>query len=68
MAIVQMEAARAKDLGCEIELLSPIVNDGPAEESLRSGVHFDGDVFGDLHEDGIAIDGEFEVPLIVERH
>src|SRR5262245_21310795 len=68
MTIVQMQAARAKDLGGEIELFFPVLDNRFAEEALAPRIHFCRDVFRGLHENIVAMDGKFEIPLIIERH
>ena len=62
------KAARAEDLGREIELRAPVRDDRAAEESGRPLVHLRGNLLGRAHEDIVAMDGELEVPLVVERH
>src|SRR5262245_40256691 len=66
--VIQMQAAGAKDLGGEIELLLPVVDDRSAEKALRPLVHLAGYLLGDLQERGIAMDGQLEVALVVQRH
>jgi hypothetical protein len=68
VAVVEVQAARAEDLGREVELLRPVRDDRPAEEVLRPVVHLAGDFLGDGHEDRRAIDRELQVPLVVEGH
>ena len=68
MAIIKMQAACAKDLGCEVELLFPVADDGAPEKALRPFVHIARHLFGHLCEHRIALDGELEVALVVERH
>ena len=68
VAVVQMQPARAKDLGREVELLFPVVDDRASEETLRPLVHLARHLFGNLHEHGIAMDGQLEVALVVQRH
>ena len=41
---------------------------GCPEETLSPLVHFAGNLFGNLHEHGIAMDGQLEVSLVVQRH
>ena len=58
----------AEDLGREVELLSPVGDDRPAEEALRPAVHLGGDLLGDLQEHRVAVDRQLQVALVVERH
>src|SRR5262249_30652913 len=58
VAVVQVQPARAKDLGREVELLFPVVDDGASEKTLRPLVHFARHLFGNFREHGIALDGQ----------
>ena len=40
VAVVEMQTARPKDLGREVELLRPVVDNRAPEETLRPMVHF----------------------------
>ena len=68
VAIVEMQSARAKDLGREIELLPPVGDDRLAEEARRPLVHLRRDLLGHRHEPRIAMDRQLQVALVVERH
>jgi hypothetical protein len=68
MPIVEMEAARPEELRGEVELPPPVVDGRAPEELARPFVHLAGHVFGCRHEHGVAMDGELEVALVVERH
>src|SRR4051794_41982516 len=57
----------AEDLGREVELFSPVVNDGPSEETLPPLVHLARHPFGGLRENRVAVDGQLEVALVVQR-
>src|SRR5262249_9576334 len=50
VAVVQMQATRAKELCREIELLFPVVDDGASEKSLRPLVHLARHLLGNLQE------------------
>ena len=50
VAVVQMQPPRAEDLGREVELLAPVVDDGAAEKAVGPLVHLAGDLFGNLRE------------------
>ena len=41
---------------------------GSAQKALGPFVHFTCDTLGRMHEYRIAVDGELEVTLVVERH
>ena len=60
--------SRAKDLGREVELRLPVVDDLPAVEIECPGVHLLGNLGGYLKKHGIPMNGQLEVPLIVQRH
>ena len=68
VAVVQMQTARAEDLGGEVELPPPVVDEGVAEEALRPLVHLGGDTFGDAQEDRVTGDRKLEIALVIERH
>ena len=68
MPIVEVQAAGTEDPGREVELLPPVDDDPAAEESFRPGVHLGGDGLGSGQEPFVAMDGELEIALIVERH
>ena len=52
----------------EVELLPPVDDDAAAEEALRPGVHLGGDCSAAARNTLVAMDGELEVALVVERH
>ncbi len=66
--VVEVQAARAEDLRREVELLLPVVDDRAAEEALRPRVHLARDLLGDRQEHRVAMDGQLQVALVVERH
>ena len=66
--IVEVQPPRAKQLRREVELSRPVVDRRPAEEAARPLIHFCGDLFGNRKKHGISMDGQPQVPLIVERH
>ena len=68
VTVVEMETARAEDHGREVELRAPVVDDAAAEERLRPRVHLDRHRFGGRQEHGVAVDGQFQVALVVQRH
>ena len=68
VAVVQVEAPAAVDDRGEVQLLAPVPDDGPPEETLGPGVHLDGDLFGHLQEQGIPGDGELQVAVVVQGH
>jgi len=68
VTVVQMQPARAKDLGREVELLFQSLMMGRPEKTLRPLVHLARHLFGNLREQGIALDGQLEVALVVQRH
>ena len=68
MAIVEVQTARAEDLGGEVELLAPIGDDGSPEKALRPLVHLSGDFFCYAQEAWVPGDREPEVALVIERH
>ena len=51
VAVVEVQTARAEDLGREVELPPPVGDDGAPEKALRPLVHLAGDFFGDAQED-----------------
>ena len=42
VAVVEVQTARAEDLGGEVELLAPVGDDGSPEKALRPLVHLGG--------------------------
>ena len=68
LPVVEVQAAGAKDLGREVELLFPVAYDGASEESLRPFVHLARHLLGNLREHGSALDGQLEVALVVQGH
>ncbi len=68
MPIVEMQTARAKDLRREVELPAPVFDNRPAKKIARPGVHFTGHLLGNLMEQGIADNGQLQVPLVVQGH
>ena len=66
--VVEVQSAGAEDLRGEVELLPPVGDDLAPEEPRRPGVHLSGNLLGDLEEDRVAVDGQFQVALVVERH
>ena len=68
VAVVEVQAAGTEDPRGEVQLPLPVLDDRPAEELPRPGVHLAGDLFGDLQEERGAGDRELQVPLVVERH
>src|SRR4029453_750002 len=68
VAVVEVQTARAEDLGGEVELLAPVGDDGSPEKALRPLVHLGADFFGDAQEAWVFGDRELEVALVVERH
>src|SRR4029453_4122159 len=68
VAVVEVQTARAEDLGGEVELLAPVDDDGSPEKALRPLVHLGGDFFGDAEEAWVFGNGELEIALVVERH
>ena len=63
-----MQSAGAEDLGGELELPSPVLDDGMAEKAPGPGIHLVGHLLAYLMEQRVARDGEFEVALVVQRH
>ena len=68
VAVVEVQAAGAEDLGGEAELPPPVVDDGPPEEAAPPVVHLGGHLLGHGEEARVPGDGEPEVALVVERH
>ncbi len=68
VTVVEVQPAHAEDLGREVELLLPVVDDLAAEEALGPAVHLAGDLLGDFQEQRVAVDRQLEVALVVERH
>jgi hypothetical protein len=68
VSIIKVQAARPEDGRRESELLSPIIDDGAAEEAVRPRVHFLGDLFGGSHEHAVSANRESQIALVVQRH
>src|SRR5258707_9270263 len=68
MAVVEVQTARAEDLGGEVELLAPVGNDGSPEKALRPMVHLGADFFGEAQEAWVFGNRELEVALVVQRN
>src|SRR5262245_42998219 len=63
-----MQSASAKNLGREVKLLFPVADGRASEKALGPFVHFARHLFSDLQKNWIAVDGQLEIALIVERH
>ena len=68
VTILQMEAARPKDLGCEVELPVPVGHDLPPKEALRPRVHLRCHNLGRLQKDRVLRECQAKVSLVVKRH
>src|SRR5262245_43210927 len=68
MAVIQMEAPRAKNLRREIQLFVPAVDGWPSEKTLRPDIHFARHCVGHFQEPVVAVNRELEVSLVFERH
>ena len=66
--VIQVQAPAAEDDGGEVQLLTPVGDDGPPEEALGPGVHLPGHLLGDLQEERIPVDGQLEVAVVVQGH
>ena len=66
--VVEVQSAGAEDFRGEVELLPPVGDDLAPEEPCRPAVHLSGDLLGDFEEHGVAVDGQLQVALVVERH
>ena len=66
--VVEMEAAGAEDLRREVELRPPIADDRPLQRLARPLIHLGGNLLGDFQEHLIAVDGQAEISLVVQRH
>ena len=56
VAVVEVQPARAEDLGREVELRPPVVDDRPAEETARPARSSRRPRLGDVEEDAVARD------------
>src|SRR5579862_5118093 len=68
MAIIEMQPSRPEHDGREIQLLFPIGDDLATKKSPGPPVHLVRNVLGDRHELWVALDGQPEIALAVERH
>src|SRR5207249_6874480 len=51
-----------------VELLFPVADDGASYKSMRPLVHLARHLLRNLREHGIAMEGQLEVALVVQRH
>ena len=66
--IVEVQPARAEDARREVQLRSPVLDDGATEKPLRPRVHLARDLLGGGHEHIGACERQLQVALVVERH
>ena len=66
--IVEVKAAGAENLCGERQLLAPVGNDRLAEKRLCPHVHLARHLLGHLHEHRVAMDRQFQVSLVIQRH
>ena len=69
VAVVEMQAARAEDLGREVELLLPVAESiGRPKNRCAHWFISPATSLGDVQEQRIAMDRQLQVALVVERH
>src|SRR5262249_54738537 len=68
VAIIQMESPGAEHLRREIELLDPIRDDWFSKEAFAPLIHLGRHLLSRLHEYIVAMNGELEIALVIERH
>ena len=72
LPVVEVQAARAEDLGGEVELRHPVgdhrLRSVRAEEVACPGVHLARYLFGRSQEHRVAVDRQLQVALVLERH